>query len=318
LKYRKLGKTGLLVSEIGLGTAQIGGASLIAGKYTGSPAIENSEAIRILNTAYDSGINLYDTSDKYGDGRSERLLGEVFSANRGKVILATKCGITSAGKRCFTEGYIRSCLEESLKNLNTDYVDIFQLNKSDMALIRRGQIYAILEKLRQEGKIRFTGVSTGTDQEAAQLVLDNKIDTLQIFYNLFYLTPNELFIGKAYDCGIGLIIRSPLSSGVLVGGYSRNTKFSEEDDRSVFLYGKVLAARVDMVDKITRHFKLNAERRILHLALNYLLSNNKISTVIPGVSKESQFQDILKACVMKRMTLKEFLEVEKFVKENYR
>lgn len=318
MKYRKLGKTGLAVSEIGLGTAQIGGPSLIGGRYIGSPKIEKKEALRILDKAYDSGINFFDTSDKYGDGESERLLGEAFHKKRGKVILATKCGITSSGDRCFEKGYVKSCLNQSLKNLRTDYVDVFQLTKPDINLIKSGEIYETLDDLKREGKTRFSGVSTGTDKETIQLIVDNKVDTLQIFYNLLHIRPNDLFIAKAFDAGIGLIIRSPLSSGVLTGKFGYNTTFSKEDDRSLFLYGKTLTPRIDMINKIVERFQLDSNYNILRMSLNYLLSNNKISTIIPGVSRAEQLSDILKLCNIERMSLEMFNELENFIKENYR
>ncbi len=317
MKYRKLGKTGLDVSEIGLGTAQLGGPSFIAGRYIGSPRIERSEAIRMLEKAFDSGINFYDTSDKYGDGEAERILGEVFAGRKKKVVLATKCGITEEGKRCFEEKYVRSCLENSLKNLRVEYIDLFQLTKPDINIINSGSIYGIFDKLKKEGKIRYCGVSTGTDEETMQLIADNKVDALQIFYNLLHIRPNKIFISNAFNNDIGLIIRSPLSSGVLTGRYNYNTRFSSEDDRSEFLFGKTLISRVDMVKKIVEQYSLGENYNILQFSLNYPLSNKKISTIIPGVSKSRQLDDILKLEEVKRMNSNFFSEVEEFIRINF-
>jgi len=317
MKYRQLGKTGLMVSEIGLGTAQIGGPSLIGGRFLGSPRIGKSEAIEILNKARDAGINFFDTSDKYGDGNAERLLGEVFNQEKDRVIFATKCGIVEKGNRCFEESYVRLCLEQSLKNLNTDCIDLFQLTKPDMSVIRSGEIYRMLDKYKREGKIRFSGVSTGSEAETMQLIADNQIDTLQIFYNLLHIAPNEGLIQKAFESRLGLIIRSPLSSGVLSGRYNHQTQFSKEDDRSAFLFGQTLTSRVDMVNKIADHFKLTKDYTILHFSLNYLLSNPKISTIIPGTSQAAQLKDILNLCDMRRMALDEFQCIEEFVKTNF-
>lgn len=318
MKFRKLGKTGLIVSEIGLGTAQLGGTSFIGGRYIGSPRIERKEALAILQCAFDSGINFFDTSDKYGDGEAERLLSEVFCHRRNKVILSTKCGITSTGERCFRGEYVKNCLEQSLKNLKTDYVDIFQLTKPDLQLIQSGSIYRILDDLKKEGKIRFSGISTGTDEETMKLINDNSIDTLQIFYNLLHISPNELFIKEAFESQIGLIVRSPLSSGMLSGRYNYNTRFSDEDDRSYFLFGKTLCSRIDSVSKIIEHFSLTDKYSIVHFSLNYLLSNPEISAIIPGVSKKEQLADMLKVKEMKRMTPAMLTEIEQFIKENTR
>ena len=315
MKYRKLGKTELSVSEIGLGTAQIGGPSLINRRYIGSPKIEKEEALKILNGGFNSGINFYDTADKYGDGESERLLGEVFHKKREQVILATKCGLTLSGERCFEKKYVKNCLEKSLKNLKTDYIDVFQLTKPDITLIQSGEIYELLDELKREGKIRFSGVSTGTDEETIKLISDNRVDTLQIFYNLLHVKPNKLFIGKAFDSGIGLIIRSPLSSGVLAGKYDYNTKFAKEDDRSLYLYGETLKLRIDMINMMVERYQLNSLGDILLLSLNYLLSNTKISTIIPGVSKTCQLDGILEVIDIERMSLESFYKLENFLDE---
>lgn len=304
------------MSEIGLGTAQLGGPSFIGGRNIGSPRIEREEAHKILETAYNAGINYYDTSDKYGDGESERILGDSFTGRRDKVIIATKCGITTSGNRCFEKNYVISCLEQSLKNLRTDYIDVFQLTKPDITLIKNGDIYEIFNKLKKEGKIRYSGVSTGTDDETERLILDNQIDSLQVFYNLLHIKPNEESIDKAYNANIALIIRSPLSSGILSGRYTYTTTFSEEDDRRLFLYGDTLTFRVSMVNAIIKRFKLSNNYDIILFSLNYLLSNSHISTIIPGVSKVEQLSHLLKVCHIKRMDMNIFQDVEDFIKTN--
>jgi aryl-alcohol dehydrogenase-like predicted oxidoreductase len=317
MMYRKLGRSGLSVSEIGLGTAQIGGPSLIGGRYVGAPKIERIDASRILETAFNVGINFFDSSDKYGDGEAERLLGNTFHDRRGQVVLATKCGITASGDRCFSRDYVRTCVEKSLKNLKTDYIDVFQLTKPGIGMMKSGDIYNTLDELKKEGKIRFSGISTGNDEEVLCLIEDNRVDTLQIFYNLLYIKPNELFIRKVFDAGMGLIVRSPLSSGVLTGKFNYDTKFSKEDDRSDFLYGKLLASRIDMINKIKEHFSLTANYNIMEFALNYLLSNEKISTIIPGASKVDHLSGIIALCEKERIEPKLFREIEVFIKENY-
>lgn len=313
MNYRALGKTGLKVSEIGLGTAQLGGPSLIGGRYIGSPRIERKEALRILAKAYDSGINFYDTSDKYGDGEAERILGEAFSGKRDKVVLATKCGLTESGERCFERKYVRLCLENSLKNMKVDHVDVFQLTKPGINLVESGDIYETFAELKKEGKIKFSGVSTGSEEEALRLISDNKVDTLQVFYNLLYIRPNQSFINEAHRSGIGIIVRSPLSSGVLTGKYNCQTKFPQQDDRSLFLFGDILKSRVEAVNAIIKRYRLNEDNNVALLALNYLLSNKKISTVIPGVSKESQLTDILRVCAIPRMNEEQFARLEEFI-----
>lgn len=317
MRYRSLGKTGIQVSEIGLGTAQIGGASFIGNRYIGAPKISTSDALSLLEHAFDSGITFYDSSDKYGDGESERLLAQAFSRRRGKVVLATKCGITASGGRCFTRTYVRSCCEASLRNLNTDYIDVFQLTKPDIAIIQSGHIYDTLDELKREGKIRYSGISTGTVEETMQLISDRRVDSLQIFYNLLHVSPNELFIGKAFDAGIGLIVRSPLSSGLLTGKFTARTKFAKEDNRSNFLRGRTLVSRISMIRLIEHRFKLDKNHTIMDMSLNYLLSNDRISCIIPGASRLDQLAGILRLCTVRRMEPRIFSEVEAFIRDNY-
>lgn len=315
MKYRRLGNTGIEVSEIGLGTAQLGGPSLIDGRRSGYAGMPRESASRILETAFDAGVTFFDSSDRYGDGEAERLLGAVFRSRRDRVVLATKCGITSGGKRRFDREYLTSCLHCSLKNLGTDYLDLFQLTKPPLDLIEDGEIYETLDAFKRQGKIRFSGVSTGTDEETLRLIADARVDSLQVFYNLLHTAPEELFLEKAHAAGIGVIVRSPLSSGTLCGCHSYETRFGGEDYRSSFLHGETLRKRVDMVQHIVEANGLDEGYGILHFSLNYLLSSPYVATVIPGASKLSQLEEILKLVHVERMSREEFEEVGRQVRE---
>ena len=316
MRYRRLGKTDLRVSEVGLGTAQLGGPSILSekiGKRIGLPKIPKNSAVKILELAFDNGINFFDTADKYGNGRAERLLGEQLANKRNKLIIATKCGITSHGERCFKRRYIKTCLEQSLRNLRTDCIDIFQLTKPDISVIATGEIYQLFDGLKKEGKIRFSGISVGSKEEAMKLIDDNKIDTLQIFYNLLNINANKEFIDKAFSNDIGLIVRSPLSSGMLTGKYSYTTRFNSWHPRSQYLFGETLRSRVDAVDAIKNEYNINKNTELIQFALNYLLSNKKISTIIPGASNVEQLVDIMKLYNIRRLSNKEFNSVEKYI-----
>ena len=314
MNYRNFGTTGIMVSEIGLGTAQLGGPSLLNGRYSGYGRIPGATALSILEKAFESGVNFFDSSDKYGDGEAERLLGEVFRKKRDRVVLATKCGITSDGGHCFDRDYLTSCLHASLKNLRTDYLDLFQLTKPSLEIIERGEIYDTLDRFKRAGKIRCSGVSTGRDEETLKLIEDRRVDSLQVFYNLLHTAPEELFLEKAHAAGMGLIVRSPLSSGTLCGGHSYQTRFSSEDDRSNFLYGETLRKRVDLVQRVIEANGLDQEYSILQFSLNYLLSSPYLSTIIPGASKISQLDQILKVARVERMTREKFDQVGRLVR----
>lgn len=315
MKYRKLGNTGIEVSEIGLGTAQLGGPSLINGRRSGYAGMPREIASRILEKAFDAGVTFFDSSDKYGDGEAERLLGAVFRRKRDQVVLATKCGITSGGERRFDRDYLTGCLHGSLKNLGTDYLDLFQLTKPPLDVIENGEIYETLDAFKRQGKIRFCGVSTGTDEETLRLIADRRVDSLQVFYNLLHTAPEEFFLERAHAAGMGVIVRSPLSSGTLCGRHGYETRFGSEDDRSNFLHGETLRKRVDMVQRIVEANGLDESYGILHFSLNYLLSSPHIATIIPGASKMSQLEDILKLVHVERMSREKFEEVGRQVRE---
>jgi len=313
--YRILGKTSLKVSELGLGGAQIGGPSFINNKYIGSPKIETAEAYKILNLAFDNGINFYDTSDCYGDGKSEKYIGDTFSNKRDKLIIATKCGMTSSGERCFEREYILKCCEHSLKRLKTDYIDIYQLKGPSNELIKRGEIFETLDLLKTKGMIRFSGISAVNAvniDDAFICCESNCIDTIQIMYNLLYTVPEEKLLNLTAKNNIGVICRSPLSSGLLTGKINENTIFDMEDDRKTFMFGELLKQRVDKIKFIKEKFNLTNDG-LIEFSIIYLLSNLKISTVIQGVSSTNQLEKNLLILKNKKFDNNEFLKISEFV-----
>ena len=293
MRCKTLGRTGLKVSEIGLGCAQLGGPSLRDGALVGSPAIPESEALLILKTAYESGINFFDTSACYGDGKSEELLGKAFQKINGKVVIATKCGMTNMGERCFTRKFITSSVEESLKRLRIDCIDILQLKGPNREIILQGEVFKTLSDLKSRGLIRFSGISVAQIDDAYEAVRMNCVDTLQVLYNLLHLAPEDGLLQKANEKSIGIICRSPLSSGLLTGRITETTRFRPEDDRNEFMYGELLKSRVRKVREIQSEYNLNGDE-LRFFSLNYLLSNEAVSTVIPGASSVLQLQENLK------------------------
>ena len=159
--YRILGKTSLKVSELGLGGAQIGGPSFINNKYIGSPKIETAEAYKILNLAFDNGINFYDTSDCYGDGKSEKYIGDTFSNKRDKLIIATKCGMTSSGERCFEREYIYVYFGK------TDQIP--KIGNEEVGEVFRMPLVDLVQKI-QNGSLRL---APGAQDVMQMLIQDN-------------------------------------------------------------------------------------------------------------------------------------------------
>jgi aryl-alcohol dehydrogenase-like predicted oxidoreductase len=265
----------LKVSKLGFGTSQIGGPSLINGRLTGARPISRKEALNILSYAFENGINFFDTSDKYGN--AEELLGKVFSKRRDKVVIATKCGIKESGGRDFSLPYIKKCLDNSLRVLKTDYIDIFQLVKPDPEAVTDGLLKFFTQKIK-EGKIRRFGISIIGDSDGREYIFKKVISSFQVFYNLLFVQSHGL-IKKISGKNKFVIIRSPLNSGILSGSYSVSTKFVKIDPRSKIFCGDLLRERL--------------AKEVLGFALNFILSNLGINVVIPAASKLSQLQDYL-------------------------
>src|SRR5688572_7400318 len=179
MKYRELGKTGLRIGAVGLGTM------VHAGHFG---AMKDSESLSAIDAALELGVNFIDTSDAYGAGYSETLLGNALKGRRDNVILATKGGNVMVGpdrgKRNFSPDYINNVLHESLKRLQTDYIDLYQLHNPTLDVIERGEVWEVLARAKREGKIRHYGVSINTMDEGVAAVKTGRSDTVQVEYNL--------------------------------------------------------------------------------------------------------------------------------------
>jgi aryl-alcohol dehydrogenase-like predicted oxidoreductase len=186
--YRTLGRTGLRVSDIGFGAMTIGGEVF--------GATDDGESIRAVNRFLDLGMNFIDTADAYGRGHSEELLAQVLKTRRKDVILATKGGnqfTVRSGLRNFDPDYITSALEESLKRLGIETIDLYQLHNPPAEVMRRGEIFERLERFRREGKIRFYGVSVATTADGIVALEAGKADTIQVVYNILHRIPRSGF-----------------------------------------------------------------------------------------------------------------------------
>ena len=312
MKYNRLGKTNLMVSEVGFGTAQIGGPALIKGKPFGSKPISDKEAYEILSLAKEAGINFFDSSDMYGDGLAEKRLGVFFSGSH-DVVIATKCGFDKNGNRRFDRPYVMKTIEGSLRRLKRERIDLFQFAKATLSHIEQDDLIETVSYLKEKGKIAYAGISVGDIEDGIGFVKHGVWDSLQIIYNLITLDFKGL-INSAFKKRIGTVIRSPLSSGMLTGRFNENTRFPESDDRSVFMHGKLLKQRTSIVETIKKKFELSNEELII-FSLNYLLSDLKVSTIIPGATSPSQMRTNLKAVVADRFSQEQFEEIYTFSKE---
>jgi aryl-alcohol dehydrogenase-like predicted oxidoreductase len=287
MKYRNLGKTGLRISVVGLGTM------VHAGHFG---AMKDSESQSAIETALDLGVNFIDTSDAYGAGYSEALLGNVLKGTRDKVILATKGGNVmvgpNRGKRIFEPDYISRVMDESLKRLRTDYIDLYQLHNPSVDVIERGEVWSVLERAKQTGKIRHYGVSINTMEEGVAAVKDGRAETIQVEYSLLAQEPNETIFPLAEKAQVGIIARMPLKRGILTGKMTMadEARFQGEDVRARSFKGEAFAKELAKADQLK--FLVHGPVKSLgQAAIAFCIAHPAVSVVIPGARNAEQMRE---------------------------
>lgn len=283
MNYRTLGKTGIRVSEIGLGCWQIGDIQ------DGSLAKEQ-EALEVLTRAMDMGCNFFDTAPNYGYGKSEALIGRFIQGRRDRVVINTKFGHHPDDIQDFSAERIRESVEESLERLKTVYIDSVLLHNPPLAVLenREGH-FDILEELKRKGKIRAYGASVDTPEEMAAVLDHSGSEVMEVFYNIFHQETAREF-ARAAAKGVGIIVKIPLDSGWLSGKYHRGTVFTDIRSR----WGKAdIERRVSLLEKLDE--VLEQPEDLSGEALRFVLQSPEVSTVIPGGKTASQAERNLKA-----------------------
>ena len=287
MHYRTLGRTGLHVSDVGFGAMTIGGE--IFG------ATDDQESLRALHRAVDLGMNFIDTADAYGRGHSEELLGHLLRTRRKEVVLATKGGnqfTVRQGLRNFDPDYITSALEASLKRLQIETIDLYQLHNPSPEVMRCGDIFERLERCKREGKIRFYGVSLEKTADGLVAIETGKPDTLQVVYNILHQDPEAQLFPLAQKENIGILARVPLERGVLSGRFQTRDEFVEKDWRRGVFPADGLAQTRAAVEKLDFLLKGDVPN-LAQAALRFILSHPAVSTVIPGIRTVRQVEDNL-------------------------
>ncbi|MCI0338580.1 MAG: aldo/keto reductase [Acidobacteria bacterium] len=284
MKYRTLGRTGIKVSEIGYGAWGIGGI-----QWTGG---DDEEASRALNLAIDQGLNFIDTALAYGDGHSERLVGEVVRSRQERIYIATKIPPKNRQwpardvplREVFSRDYIIECTEQSLSNLGTDTIDIQQLHVWHDSWADETEWIEALTKLREQGKIRFFGISINDYQpwNAMKALRQGHLDTVQVIYNIFEQAPENQLYPLCLELNIGVIARVPLDEGGLTGTIKPDTVFPDTDFRTWFFRGERKQKVFNRVERLKLLLGAEAEN-LPELALRFTLSNDAVNTVIPGM-----------------------------------
>ncbi|HSB67318.1 MAG TPA: aldo/keto reductase, partial [Anaerolineales bacterium] len=225
MQYRELGRTGWKVSALSFGSWAIGGTW---------GQVDDRESLAALNRAIELGVNLFDTADAYGGGRSERLLAKLRQQHREKIYIATKVGrgIYPHVANGYNRANLTYFVEQSLKNLSTETIDLLQLHCPPTQVFYMPEVFGILDDLVKAGKMRHYGVSVEKVDEALKAIEYPNVKTVQIIFNMFRQRPAEFFFGEAQKRRVGILARVPLASGMLTGKFTPASRFAADDHRS--------------------------------------------------------------------------------------
>ncbi len=294
---RRLGRSDLQVSAMGLGCWAMGGPWTYNEEPLGYGQVDDTESVRAIHGALDVGINLFDTAPNYGCGHSERVLGQAIAGCRDKVILATKFGyIVDEEKRIVTrtedviERIHREC-EDSLRRLNTDYIDLYQFHKDDYPPEKAGQVRDVLETLVDAGKIRWYGWSTINPQGAEVFAQGEHCTAIQHWMNMGTDMPEMLAICDKYDQAS--IIRSPLGSGNMTGKFNANSMFPNDDWRSGWdNRSEGLMQRRRRIEAVGQYFAETGDARTqAQIALAWIWTRSNRTIPIPGFKTVAQVKE---------------------------
>ncbi len=322
MNYRLLGKTGMKVSEVSFGAWAIGSAWGL---------VDDRESLAALHKAVDLGVNLIDTADVYGNGRSERLIGKLLRERSETIYVATKAGrkLTPHVAEKYTGAAIRKFVEGSLKNLRVEALDLLQLHCPPPQIYYTPEMFKELDDMVKAGKLKNYGVSVEKVEEALKAIEYPGVKTVQIIFNMFRQRPAELFFREAKSRWIGVLARVPLASGLLTGKMTRATRFRADDHRTfnrkgqafdrgeTFAgvdYGRGLQA-VEELKQIMPH-----GMSMTQFALKWILMHDAVSCAIPGAKRPEQVEDNCRASNAPRLsrgTMKQVKEIyDRLVRED--
>jgi aryl-alcohol dehydrogenase-like predicted oxidoreductase len=323
MKYRRLAKTDLNVSEIGFGVWTL--AAGWWGEYT------DEQACNLLRCALDLGVTFFDTGDTYGNGRGETILAQAFGGRRSDVVIATKFGYdfyTDTGERRgqrerpqdFSPRFARFALEQSLKRLQTDYVDLLQLHNPRMEAIQRDDLFELLDRFKEEGKIRAYGAALGpaiggTQHGDEAMGARPSMSTLQIIYNLLEQDPGRRFVPIASELDVSLLVRVPHSSGLLEGKYTPDTTFPPGDHRS----HRPREWLLDGLKKLEQLEFLHRGRgqTIAQAALKWVLAAPVVASVQPNVYDLEQLYEFTSASDLPDLSPADLASVAELYGKNF-
>ena len=297
MQYRELGRTGWKVSAISFGAWAIGGTW---------GTVSDDESFAALNHALDNGVNFFDTADVYGDGRSERLLAKLRRERKEAFYVATKAGrrLDPHVAEGYNRGNLTAFVERSLKNLETETLDLLQLHCPPTEVFYMPETFGVLDDLKQAGKLKHYGVSVEKVEEALKAIEYPNVQTVQIIFNIFRQRPKDLFFAEAQCKKVGILARLPLSSGMLTGKFTKDSSFEKDDhraynrngeefDRGETFSGFDYETGLEVVDELRP--LVPADMSMTQMALRWLLMFPAVTCAIPGGKKVPQVDENVKA-----------------------
>ncbi|KAA0230911.1 aldo/keto reductase [candidate division KSB1 bacterium] len=297
MEYRELGRTGWKVSTLSFGAWAIGGTW---------GAVDDQESLAALHRALDLGVNFFDTADVYGDGRSERLLAQLRRERPQEFYIATKAGRrlnphVAAG---YTRQNLMAFVERSLKNLETEAIDLLQLHCPPTDVYYMPEVFGVLDDLVDAGKLRYYGVSVEKVEEALKAIEYPNVQSVQIIFNILRQRPADLFFSEAQRRRVGILARVPLASGLLSGKFTRASIFAPDDHRAFNRHGEAFD-RGETFSGLDYDVGLQAVEALrplvprnwtmAQLALRWILMFPAVTCAIPGAKRPAQVEENLKA-----------------------
>jgi aryl-alcohol dehydrogenase-like predicted oxidoreductase len=319
MQYKKLGKTGFEISRISLGTWQVGGRW--------GTEFDHDNADRILNLAVDKGINFIDTADVYGNGESEKAIGRLLKNRSERIYVATKCSrrLSPHTAREHTPAALQGFVEDSLKNLGVERIDLMQLHCPPTQVFYMPEVFEAFDKMKNEGKILNLGVSVEKVEEAIKALEYPNVTTIQVIFNMFRQRPAERLLRLACKKDVGIIVRVPLASGLLTGTLKKDTEFEKSDHRYfnrnglMFDKGETFSGidyetGLKAVGKLKKIFP--GKKNLAPTALKWILMHEEVSCVIPGASNPKQLTSNLSAEDLPNLTEYQLYEVDEVYRED--
>jgi aryl-alcohol dehydrogenase-like predicted oxidoreductase len=321
MRYRNLAGTDIAVSEVGFGVWTISTG------WWGE--VDDERSVKLLHSAFEKGINYFDTADTYGSGKGETILADAFGSMREEVVISTKIGYDfynhtkrrgqQERPQVWSEEFLRFALDESLKRLDTDYVDFLQLHNVKMDAVDDDALFELMDEIKAEGKIRSYGIALGPKigwkEEGIKAMRERNLSGVQMIHNILEQNPGRELIEAANETDTSLIVRVPHSSGMLEGKYDENTTFAENDHRR----HRPKEWLIDGLKKVEelRFLTESGERTLGQAALKFCLADAAVVSTLPNIYDEGQLEEFAAAPETPDLTEEELSRVAELYETNF-